>query len=268
MTDPIVFDRLQVRRQRDRAAATIDSHAFLLDEATELLADRLLDVTRPFPRALDLGCHTGQLGRALRGRGGIETLIQCDLSPRMAQAAGGLTLAADEEALPFAAESFDLVLSALSLHWVNDLPGTLAQIRRILKPDGLLLATLFGGETLGELRQSFIEAELAEEGGAGQRVSPFVDLRDGAALLQRAGFDLPVADIEVIPVTYGDPIKLFQDLRHMGETNAASGRRRSLTRRATLLRCLEFYRQRFSNPDGRLKATFQLITLTGWRPPA
>lgn len=266
MAVPIVFDRKQVRRQRDRAAAGMAAHDFLWSEIAERLCDRLLDTTRRFPVALDFGCHAGQVGAVLAGRGGVATLVQCDLSPAMAAAAGGLCLAADDEALPFAAESFDLVMSNLSLHWVNDLPGTLAQVRHILKPDGLFLATMLGGETLRELRQAFLEAELEAEGGAGPHVSPFADVRDMGALLQRAGFALPVVDVDSITVTYGEPLRLLADLRGMGEGNAAAGRRKGFMRRATLLRALSLYRERFAGPDGRVPATFQVLALTAWRP--
>ncbi len=270
MLDVLVFDRRQVRRQRDRAAARLAEHDFLLREVADRLADRLLDVTRRFPTALDIGCHTGQLAETLNGRGGIETLVQCDLSPVMAakaaQASGAATVTADEEFLPFAAESFDLVMSNLSLHWVNDLPGTLLQIRHILKKDGLLIATMLGGDTLWELRECLLEAELAEEGGAGPRVSPFTDVRDAGALLQRAGFALPVVDADTITVTYGDAMRLFADLRGMGETNAVTDRRKGLSRRMTLLRALSLYEERFKGDGGRLPATFQILTLTAWRP--
>ncbi|MCH8154628.1 MAG: methyltransferase domain-containing protein, partial [Proteobacteria bacterium] len=206
MTDTIhVFDRALLRRRRDRAAAGLRAHDFLFAEAAERLADRLDDVTRKFAFALDLGCHDGTLSRVLAGRGGIETLVQCDLSPAMARAAatnGAPTLAADEEALPFAPESFDLIVSVLGLHWVNDLPGALIQIRRALKPDGLFLGALLGGATLTELRTALIEAELAEEGGASPRVAPFAELRDAGGLLQRAGFALPGADSDRIAVSY------------------------------------------------------------------
>jgi len=267
MSDPVeVFDRRAVRQHRDRAAALLDHHDFLLREAAERLADRLLDVSRRFPVALDLGCHRGEIAETLAGRGGVETLVQCDLSERMVRRAGGLSVVGDEEWLPFAPASFDLVISALSLHWVNDLPGALAQIRRVLKPDGLFLAAILGGETLKELRRAWLEAELAEEGGAGPRVSPFVDLRDAGALLQRAGFALPVVDGDTIAVTYGDPMRLMADLRGMGESNAVAQRRKTFTRRATLLRALSLYQDLHANGDGRLPATFQLITLTGWAP--
>ncbi len=200
-----VFDRATVRRHRDRAAAGLEDHDFLLREVGERLADRLDDVTRRFPVALDLGCHGGELGRLLNGRGGIETLVQCDLSPEMAGRAGPLSVAADEEFLPFAAECFDLIVSCLSLHWINDLPGTLVQIRRALKADGLFLAAMLGGNTLEELRAALAEAEIAAEGGLSPRVSPFADVRDAGDLLQRAGFALPVVDSDTITVSYGDP---------------------------------------------------------------
>ncbi len=268
-----IFDRTQVRRQRDRAAARLGAHDFLLREVAERLADRLDDVRRRFPLALDLGCHDGVLGRVLQGRGGIETLVQCDLSPAMAQvaaasaAAGGQpALAADEEFLPFAPASFDLVLSALSLHWVNDLPGALVQLRRCLKPDGLLLAALLGGETLRELRGALLQAELEEEGGASPRVSPMADIRDAGLLLQRAGFALPVADLDSLTVTYPDALALLRDLRGMGEGNAVSERRRGFSRRATLGRAAALYDEQFRQPDGRLPATFQVINLTAWAP--
>jgi len=269
MSDPIIFDRAQVRRQRDRAAATLAEHDFLLQESADRLVDRLEDVTRTFPVALDLGCHGGELSERLRGRFGIETLISCDLSPRMAEkarAGGALAAAADEETLPFAEGRFDLVISNLSLHWVNDLPGTLLQIRRLLKPDGLFLAAMLGGETLKELRQAMMDAELAEEGGVSPRVSPFVDVKDAGALLQRAGFSLPVADVDPVDVTYGNPMTLLADLRGMGETNAVAVRRKTLSRRGTLMRALSVYHERFAGPDGRMPASFQILTITGWTP--
>ncbi len=167
-----VFNRRVVRAHRDRAAPVLDDHGFLLEEAGERLADRLMDVKRRFPFALDLGCHTGGIGKLLAGRGGIETLVQCDLSVEMARRAGGLCLAADEEALPFAESSFDLVLSCLSLHWVNDLPGALTQVRRALKPDGLFLAAMLGGEPGRELRAALAEALGSKEIPAGEKADP------------------------------------------------------------------------------------------------
>ncbi len=261
-----VFDRGTVRRHRDRAAAGIENHDFLLREVGERLADRLDDVKRRFPVALDLGCHGGELGRLLKGRGGIKTLVQCDLSPEMARRAGPLSLAADEEFLPFAGECFDLVMSCLSLHWINDLPGALVQIRRALKGDGLFLAAMFGGNTLEELRRALAEAEIDEEGGLSPRVSPFADVRDAGDLLQRAGFALPVVDSDTITVSYGDPLRLMTDLRGMGESNAVIERRKSWTRRATLRGAATRYREMFGDSAGRVPATFHVIYLTAWAP--
>ncbi len=261
-----VFDRATVRRHRDRAAAGIENHDFLLREVGERLADRLDDVKRRFPVALDLGCHGGELGRLLKGRGGVKTLVQCDLSPEMARRAGPLSLAADEEFLPFAGECFDLVMSCLSLHWINDLPGALMQIRRALKGDGLFLAAMFGGNTLEELRRALAEAEIDEEGGLSPRVSPFADVRDAGDLLQRAGFALPVVDSDTITVSYGDPTGLMTDLRGMGESNAVIERRKSWTRRATLRGAATRYREMFGDSAGRVPATFHVIYLTAWAP--
>jgi NADH dehydrogenase [ubiquinone] 1 alpha subcomplex assembly factor 5 len=264
-TDALVFDQRAVRLHRARGLATGGAE-FLLEDAADRLADRLADVGRRFPRALDLGCGAGALARALKGRGGIELLVACDPAFLCARAAASPRLVAEPEALPFAPHAFDLVLSNLALHWTNDLPGALLQLRQCLKPDGLLLANLWGGETLTELRQAFIEAELEEEGGASPRVSPFADLADLGGLLQRAGFALPVVDGDRIEVTYPGALPLMRDLRAMGEGNALLERRKSFTRRATLARAAVRYAALFGRPDGRIPATFQLVTLTAWAP--
>ena len=269
-----IFDRALVRRHRDRAAKGFAQGDFLVREAADRLTDRLLDVAREFPVALDLGCHTGQTAAALAEAGAqnkIGTLLQADVSPGMARAAHGNgrpTIVADEEFLPVADGALDLVLSNLSLHWVNDLPGALAQIRRAIKPDGLFLATLFGGETLRELRTALLEAEAETTGGVAPRVSPFTDVRDAGNLLTRAGFALPVVDADTITVTYADMFKLMADLRAMAETNAVLERRKVPTRRAMFLRAAEIYAEHFTNDRGRLNATFQIITLTAWVPHA
>ncbi len=263
------FDRRALRAHRDRAAANLPAHDFLYREVAERLVDRLGDIARRFPRALDLGCHGGEVSAMLAGQGGIETLVQCDLSPAMSARArrnGHPTLAADEETLPFGPGSFDLVLSNLSLHWVNDLPGALAQIRHVLKPDGLFLAALLAGETLSELRRALLEAEIAVSGGASPRVSPVADMRDLAGLLQRAGFALPVVDSDIITVTYADPIRLMGDLRGMGETNATNARSRHPARRALFLEAASRYRDAHGDADGRVGATFQVVYLTAWAP--
>ena len=263
-----IFDRRLLRERRTRAATDLHAHDFLLTEIAERLADRLSDIARAFPLALDLGARDGILARTLKGRGAIETLIQSDAALLNAQRArqGGPSLVADEEALPFQAQCFDAVLSNLTLHWVNDLPGALAQIRNSLKPDGLFLATLFGTGTLAELRTALMEAELAEMGGASPRVSPFADLRDAAGLLQRAGFALPVADVDTVTVTYSDVFALLRDLRGMGEANALFDRLRHPTRRTIFARAAAIYQERFADREGRLPATFQILFLTGWAP--
>jgi SAM-dependent methyltransferase len=266
-----VFDRRAVRRHRDRAAAGFAAHDFLLREVAGRLLERLDAVRRPFPWVLDLGCGNGAMARALAGRAGTEYLVATDLSLALARQAGSAAHAAavaDEELLPFGPASFDLVVSNLALHWVNDLPGTLAQIRRVLRPDGLFLGALFGAGTLTELRQALLQAESELAGGARPRVAPFPDLADGAALLQRAGFADPVADGEGIAVTYENALQLMHDLRGMAENNAVALRWRRFTRRAVFLRAGEIYRDSHALAGGRVPATFQVIVLTGWAAPA
>lgn len=260
-----VFNRQQVRLHRDRAAANFGQHDFLFREVGARLADRLLDVERRFPLTLDLGCHVGGMATQVAGSG-VETLVQCDLSPAMVRQAGAKALAADEELLPFADQKFDLIVSNLSLHWVNDLPGTLIQIRRALKDDGLFLAAFLGAGTLVELRECLTAAEIEVRGGAGPRLSPLPTLSDGAALLQRAGFALPVADSDTLTVTYTDTLKLMTDLRAMGESNSVISKCKTFTGRTVFQRTAALYRERFERPDGTLPATFQIIYLHGWAP--
>jgi SAM-dependent methyltransferase len=263
MTAPLVFDRALLRRRLHRAVAR-GYAGFLLDRAVEELAERLATVLRRFPLALDLGAPTPAAAAWLRRCGAVETVVR--FAPLAERSAGGLTAVGDEEALPFAAESFNLVVSLLALHGVNDLPGSLVQIRRALKPDGLFLACLLGGATLTELRQAFTQAEAEVEGGASPRVAPFADLRDLGALLQRAGFALPVTDADAVVVRYADPFALMRDLRAMGLANALAQRRRAPLRRATLLRAAAIYAERYADPDGRVRATFELVWLSGWAP--
>lgn len=252
----------RLARQRKRRAANGFAHAaFLHARVAGDLAERLEAIPRVFPRALVLG-GGGLFTAAVAARPELSARIGDILE---ADIVGG-AVELDAEALPFAEASFDLVASPLLLHWVNDLPGAFVQIRRMLKPDGLMLASLFGGDTLCELRLSLIEAESELTGGAGQRVAPFASLQDVAHLLQRAGFALPAADRDVILVRYGEPMRLLADLRAMGETSALTERSpRGLSRRI-LARAFEIYRQRFSDPDGRVRATFEVITATGWAP--
>src|SRR5215469_11853274 len=233
MTSPVhVFDRRAVRHHRDRAARRLTAHDFLFREAASRLVERLDDINREFPVALELGAHGAILANELAQRRGIQTLVRCDLSAQMLRAGKksgrcGLAVASDEECLPFAPATFDLIISCLSLHWVND------------------------------LRRALIEAELAESGGAGPRISPFTEVRDAGALLQRAGFALPVVDMDAITVSYRNALDLMRDLRGMGEANAAVERRRSFTRRSTILRAAAIYADQHADSSHRIPATFQ-----------
>jgi len=261
------FDRRAVRAHRDRAATGMVKADFLVNAAAEALADRLDDISHQFPRGLNLGYGGGATARALEGHGGTHSWVHSDLSPAMvANARERMRVAADEEALPFAAEAFDVIVSALVLHWVNDLPGALVQARRCLRPDGLFLATLLGGDTLFELREALLEAEQEIEGGVSPRTSPFLDVRDAGDLLARAGFHMAVADADTTVVSYPDPLSLMADLRAMGENNAVNTRRKTFTRRATLMRAAELYFEAHGDDQGRVPATFQVITMTGWAP--
>jgi SAM-dependent methyltransferase len=230
---------------------------------------RLEAIMRRFPIAVDLGARGGAFARALADSDATEKvglLIETDLSAAMLAGRTGPRLVMDEELSPFAPGSLDLVVSSLVLHWTNDLVGSLIQIRRALKPDGLFIGSFLGGATLTELRQCLLEAEAEISGGAGLRVSPFADAFDAAALLQRAGFALPVADVDSVTVRYGHPLELLRDLRAMGETNVLRDRPRRPLSRRVLLRALELYAARFSGPDGKVAATFEILTVTGWAP--
>lgn len=268
-----VFDRRQLRQQRRRSASGFERHDFLFRELAERLLDRLADIRQSFPLAADLSPHPGRLAavrRAMGGDlGGIETLIEaadeCAAAPTDSAT---LRIACDEEALPFRPGSLDLILSCMGMHWVNDLPGSLIQIRDALRPDGLFLGVMLGGETLTELRQCLMEAELAETGGASPRISPMVGLRDAAGLLQRANFALPVADAETLTVTYPDALALMRELRGMGEGNALETRPRKPTGRRVMARAAALYAERYAGGDGRIVATFQAVFLTGWAPSA
>jgi SAM-dependent methyltransferase len=259
MDEMHVFDRRAVRLHRERAAATVGQTADILIEAAERLLDRLDDTTHRFTQALDIGGR-GFVSPLLRARG-IAT-VSMDVSPRMAALSGAPAVAADEELLPFAPGSFDLVVASLALHWVNDLPGALIQLRRSLRPDGLFLASLPVLGTLADLRAALTEAEAALTGGASPRVSPFPDLRDCAALLQRAGFALPVADAEEITLAYATPLALLHDLRAAGETNAVALRDRRVPPRALFPAALGG----LSLQDGRLPVRLRMAFMTGWAP--
>jgi len=256
---PEVFDRRAVRLHRERSARTLGSVVDVLRDAAERLLDRLDDTTRDFRQALDVGGR-GVVAPMLRARG-ID-VVSCDLSPALAALNGGPAVAADEEFLPFASASFDLIVASLSLHWVNDLPGALIQLRLTLRPGGLLLASLPALGTLAELRQALTEAEVALTGGASPRVSPFADLRDCAALLQRAGFVLPVADVQELRLLYAESLTLLRDLRSAGETSALCERDRRTPSRALFPAALAA----MPEVEGRTSATLRLAVLTAWAP--
>jgi SAM-dependent methyltransferase len=274
-SSPLIFDRRLLRARRARAAA-LGPCLFLLQRAAEDLSERLASIVRHFDRAVDLGTPGEGLAQALIDSNKVGVVIRAHESAlrlRGLAVKNGtghrrdpLAIAADEEALPFRAGSIDLFVSALSLQFVNDLPGALAQIRRALKPDGLLLAALAGGDTLTELRQSFAAAEAEVEDGVSPRVIPFVDVRQAGALLQRTGFAMPVTDVDRLVVRYASPLALMHDLRRMGAGNPLRERSRRPLRRATLQRMMEIYAERFADTDGRIPATFEIVWLAGWAP--
>jgi SAM-dependent methyltransferase len=245
---PILFDRVLLRT-RQRRASRGGSATFLLDRVTEDMEERLHAVLRDFTDVAEIWTP----GESLRTGDRFKSITRINLD-------------SDREILPLQPESLDLVVSALAFQFVNDLPGVLAQIRRALRPDGLLLAAMIGGDTLTELRQCFAAAEAECEGGVSPRVAPFADLRDVGGLLQRAGLALPVTDVDRIVVRYDNAFALMQDLRRMGATNILLERRRTPTRRATMLRMAQIYAERFADADGRIRATFDVIWLSGWAP--
>ncbi|MBV9569230.1 MAG: methyltransferase domain-containing protein [Hyphomicrobiales bacterium] len=264
MSPPLIFDRALIRRRLSRAAQGRPA-AFLIANVAEDLTERLKPILRGFPLAIDLGGATSHVAHALMQSGKIERVLRLSALPSPVRD-GFPSAVVDEETLPLAEASVDLVVSLLSLQGVNDLPGALAQIRRGLRPDGLFIACLLGGETLTELRQSLAEAEAELSAGVSPRVAPFADARDLGALLQRAGFALPVTDVEKLTVRYANAFALMRDLRAMGMTNPLVERTRAPLRRAALLRAAQLYGERFTDPDGRLRATFDLVWLSGWAP--
>ena len=267
MPEPVqIFDRRLLIARRNRVADTAADHEFLLARVADDLTERLGAINRTFPNAASVGAYHGLLGRRLRRLPGIRTVTDVEPAARLLAQCDGERLAADEEALPFAEGSLDLIVSALSLQHVNDLPGALVQMRRALKPDGLMLAALLGGSTLAELRTAFLVAEAETLGGASPRVAPFADVRDLGGLLQRAQFALPVVDSDTVTVTYASPLALMRDLRAMAATSVLIARRKVPLRRATLARAIEVYTERFGLPGGRVPATFEIVTLTGWAP--
>jgi SAM-dependent methyltransferase len=246
---PTLFDRALLRARMERARRD-GPVTFLLDRVREDMEERLQAVMRNFADVADVWTPGELLQAPLADR--FKSITRIDL--------------AETETLPLQPGSLDLVVSALAFQFVNDLPGVLAQIRRALRPDGLLLAAMVGGDSLAELRQSFAAAEAECEGGVSPRVAPFADLRDIGGLLQRAGLALPVTDVDRVVVRYDSAFALMADLRRMGASNILVERRRTPTRRATMLRMAQIYGERFADPDGRIRATFDLVWLSGWAP--
>jgi NADH dehydrogenase [ubiquinone] 1 alpha subcomplex assembly factor 5 len=258
-SDILIFDRQRLRTNRNRAAGRSD---FLHEWTLKNIADRLTIIKRRFPLALMIGGTGLHHFRSSQ----IDSIITTDLSEKILNSIKTQKVQCDEEFLPFAGHSFDLALSALSLHTVNDLPGTLLQIRRALKPDGLFLAAMLGGETLFELRQILAETEMTVRNGISPRVFPFADKPQAGALLQRAGFNLPVIDSEIITVTYENIFKLMHDLRLMGEGNAILDRDKTFPGKSMFMEAARLYQEKFADPDGRIRATFEIIFMIGWAP--
>ncbi len=265
-TPQTIFDRALLARRRARAARNIQAHDFLLRRAGEDIELRLGAVLREFPLALNLGAHHGVLTRILGKDTRIGQIVSADPCAPLLRQCEGARVRCEEDMLPFANGSFDLAVSGLSLHLVNDLPGALIQIRRALRPDGLFLAAVLGGRTLIELREALGVAEEEIDGGVSPRVAPFGDVRDYGALLQRAGFALPVTDADVVEVTYASAFDLMHELRAMGASNMLTARRKRPLKRGVLMRAGEVYGERFPAPGARISATFEIIHLTGWAP--
>ncbi len=266
---PQIFDRQKHARNRSRISSTFKEYAFLKDRVSRDLIERLHDTSHMFTSGVELGAHDGRLSAALIDDPKVKQMLVTDISPDMIALAAnrGLeTQIADEEHLPFENAQFDLAISALSLHWVNDLPGALIQIKKTLKPDGLFLGALFGAGTLSELRDCLVSAETEIRGGVSPRLSPLPGLSDLAGLMQRAGFALPVVDKDTVTVRYGSPLKLLHDLKGMGEQAAfRRGMAQPFSRRI-LMRAMELYVENYADPDGRIRATFEIVYLSGWAP--
>lgn len=264
---PALFDRRLLVRRRERAAHAFQDYDFLHARAADDLLDRVESVTRDFDTCLVLG-GGGAIGRALADRPGarskINHLIETDLSPRMARLSDQTAVCLDEERLPLAPQSVDLVISCLNLHWTNDIVGALIQINHALKPDGFFAGALLGGATLTELRQSF--QKVTDEDPAPRRVSPFADTVDMAGLLSRAGFTLPVSDVDRVKARYGNSFVLMRDLRAMGETNALYDRPRTPGTKSLFVKTAQAYAEAFAEEDGKVPATFEIIYFAGWAP--
>jgi SAM-dependent methyltransferase len=264
--DRELFDRSLLRRRRARFAGETAEHEFLLSHVAAEIAERIGAILRDFPLALDLGAYHGLLGRAVAALPSVGEMIYAESVPALAARCPRPAVVCDEELLPFKQESLSLVVSGLALHRVNDLPGALIQIRRSLRPDGLFMGAALGSRSLQELRQVLIEAEAELQGGVSPRVAPFADVREYGALLQRAGFALPVTDAELLTATYRSPRELMREIRALGGGNVMAARRKAPLPRGTLERAEAIYRDRYGTSDGRVTASFEIVYLMGWAP--
>lgn len=258
-----IFNRRLLKLRRENSAASFGSHDFLNLEITNRLLDNLGDIKRDFNIILNMNAHDAALKAHFKED---PLIIKQDLAHAMVKTSPFLALQGDEEYLPFRNKSVDLVLSSLNLHWVNDLPGALIQILHSLKPDGLFLSALFGGETLYELRQSMLKADMDVLGGSIPHISPTMDIKDAGGLMQRAGFALPVVSTERITVTYRDPFALMKELKGMGENNVLSKGYKGLSSKKSMMKMAEFYHADFANSVGRIPATFDILYFQGWAP--
>jgi NADH dehydrogenase [ubiquinone] 1 alpha subcomplex assembly factor 5 len=261
-----LFDRKLLRARRARFAHEIEAREFLLARVAGEIAERVQLMLRLFPLGVDLGAYHGLLGRKVAALPSVGVMFYAESAFAFAALCPRPSLVCDEDLLPFKEASLSLVVSGLALHRVNDLPGALIQIRRVLAPDGLFMAALLGAGALIELRQALIEAESEAEGGVSPRVSPFGDVRQYGALLQRAGFALPVADTESLSLLYASPRDLMREIRALGGGNVLLARSRKPLSRPTLERAEQIYRERHGTPDGRVKASFEIVYLSGWAP--
>ena len=271
MPVPQIFNRELKKLHRDRSASLLNSkNDFLIEEGAQRIAETFdEEIIEKFPFVLDLGCRLGNLSQNLIGKAAIEKIVQCDISEKYINAAispfSEMKIVADEENLPFAPDSFNAVLSSLSLHWVNDLPGTLIQINRILKDRGLLIASFLGGSTLNEFRESILQIEIEKYGGTSPSVSPFLEIKDAGALLQRTGYKFPISHSDIITVNYDNIYSITKDLRAMGETNSLLKMRKTLRTKTTLDLINKKYKELYSTENGEIKATFEIVTIVGWK---
>jgi SAM-dependent methyltransferase len=261
-----LFDRPLLRKRRERFAAEIAGHEFLLRHVAREIAERIEAIMRDFPLALDLGAYRGELGSRVAALPRVGEMIYAESAPRLAALCPHPALVCDEDLLPFKDGGLNLIVSGLALHRVNDLPGSLIQIRRALTPDGLFLGAALGSRSLSELRAALIEAEAEAQGGASPHIAPFADIRDYGGLLQRAGFALPVTDAELLTLIYPTPRDLMAEIRVLGGGNVLSSRRKAPMARGTLERAEAIYRARHGTEDGKIVASFEIVYLAGWAP--